>query len=337
MGCAWDVRGLGSIVLRSLKETQLTKRIIAVVGATGAQGGGLVRAILADKSRAFTPRAITRKPDSEKARELTKLGVEVVAADLDDIASITKAFAGAHGAFCVTSYWEHFSPEKELAQAKALAQAAKSAGVAHAIWSTLEDTRKRVPVEDPRMPTLKDKYKVPHWDAKGEADQYFVDAGVPTTMLKTSFYWDNLVNIGMGPKKGEDGKLVFVLPMADKKLPGMAVEDIGKCAYGVFKRDAELIGKTVGIAGEHLTGEQMATALSKVLGQPVAYKYVPPEIYRTYDILGADDLANMFQYNRDFEQEYCAARDVAFSRWLNPQLQTFAQWLSRNKSKIVAR
>lgn len=312
----------------------MSKKIIAVTGATGAQGGGLVRAILADKNGEYTPRAITRKPDGEKARELAKQGVEVVVADLDDVGSLTKAFAGAHGAFCVTNFWEHFSPEKELAQAKALADAAKSAGVAHAIWSTLEDTRKRVPLTDSRMPTLKEKYKVPHFDAKGEANYYFVDAGVPTTMLQTSFYWDNLVTFGMGPKKGEDGKLAFVLPMADKKLPGIAAEDIGKCAYGIFKRGAELIGKTVSIAGEHLTGEQMAAALSRALEQPVAYQYVPPEVYRTFGFPGADDLGNMFHYKRDFEQEYCASRDLAFSRSLNPELQTFAQFLAANKSKI---
>lgn len=311
----------------------MSKKIIAVIGATGAQGGGLVRAIVADKNGEFTARAITRKPDSENARALAKLGVEVVAADLDDTATLTKAFEGAYGAFCVTNFWEHFSAEKELAQAKSLAQAAKAAGVKHAIWSTLEDTRKLVPLTDSRMPTLKDKYKVPHFDAKGEANHYFVDAGVPTTLLQTSFYWDNLVTFGMGPKKGEDGKLAFVLPMADKKLPGIAVEDIGKCAYGVFKRPA-LIGKTVSIAGEHLTGTQMAEALSRALEQPVTYNYVPPEVYRTFGFPGADDLGNMFQYKRDFEKEYCAPRDVAFSRELNPELATFAQWLTANKSKL---
>jgi uncharacterized protein YbjT (DUF2867 family) len=312
----------------------MSKKIIAVVGATGAQGGSLVRAILADKTGDFVARAITRKPDSDKGRELAALGVEVVAADIDDVASLTKAFAGAHGAFCVTNFWEHMDADKELAQAKNLATAAKNAGVSHAIWSTLEDTRQKVPLDDARMPTLKGKWKVPHFDAKGEANHFFVDAGVPTTMLNTAFYWDNFVGFGMGPKKGEDGKLAFVLPMADKKLPGIAGEDIGKCAYGVFKRGAELIGKSVGIAGEHLTGEQMAAAMSKALEQPVVYKYVPPEIYRTFGFPGADDLGNMFQYKRDFEQEYCASRDVAFSRSLNPELQTFDQWLTRNKSKI---
>lgn len=311
----------------------MSKKIIAVTGATGAQGGGLVRAILADPRGEFAVRAITRKPSGDAARALAQQGVEVVAADLDDPASVEKAFAGAYGAFCVTNFWEHFSPEKELAQADALAHAAKAAGVRHAVWSTLDDTRKRVPLDDPRMPTLKDKYKVPHFDAKGEADHFFSDLGVPTTYLLTSFYWDNLIGFGMGPKKGADGKLAFVLPMADKKLPGIAAEDIGKCAFGVFSRP-NLIGKTVGIAGEHLTGEQMAAALGRALGQPVAYAYVPPEVYRTFGFPGADDLGNMFQYKRDFEAEFCGARDLAFSRSLNPQLQTFAAWLEKNAARI---
>lgn len=312
----------------------MTTKIIAVTGATGAQGGGLARAILNDRSGGFTVRAITRRPDSDHARALAALGAEVVTANLDDAPSLVKAFHGVHGAFCVTNFWEHFSAEKEIAQAHALADAAKAAGVAHAVWSTLEDTRKSVPLSDDRMPTLHGKYKVPHFDAKGESDAYFTSIGVPTTFLRTSFYWDNLVAFGMGPKRGPDGKLAFVLPMADQKLPGIAAEDIGRCAYGVFKRGNELIGKTVGIAGEHLTGEQMAAALSRALEQPVAYSYVPPEVYRTFGFPGADDLANMFQYNRDFSAEFCAQRSVEFSRSLNPALQTFATWLSTNKSKI---
>jgi len=311
----------------------MAKKTIAVVGATGAQGGGLVRAILADPSGGFAARALTRDPQSDKAKALAALGAEVVKADVDDPKSLARAFEGAHGAFCVTFYWDHFSPEKELAQARAMAQAAKDAGVKHAIWSTLEDTRKRVPLSDSRMPTLLGKYKVPHYDAKGEANHFFTELGVPTTLLNTSFYWDNLIHFGSGPKKGPDGKLAFVLPMGDKKLPGIAVEDIGRCAYGIFKRP-DLIGKTVGIAGEHLTGAQMAAALSKALGQEVVHNAVTPEVYRGFGFPGADDLGNMFQYKADFEAEYCGARDLAFSRSLNPQLQTFAQWLAANKDRI---
>src|SRR5262245_13357602 len=157
-------------------------KLIAVTGATGAQGGGLTRAILADPRGGFAVRAITRK--AAKARALAELGAEVVEADLDDPVSLHRAFDGAHGAFLVTNFWEHFSPEREIAQARNMAWAAREVGLEHVIWSTLEDTRKRVPLSDPRMPTLQERYKVPHFDGKGEADALF--EGLPVTYLLTS-------------------------------------------------------------------------------------------------------------------------------------------------------
>lgn len=310
------------------------KRIIAVVGATGAQGGGLVRAIMADPASGFTARAITRDVNSDKAKALAALGAEVVAANVDDAESLKKAFAGAHGAFCVTFFWDHFSPEKEMTQAKAMANAAKAAGVKHVVWSSLEDTRRWMSIDDSRMPTLQGKYKVPHFDAKGESDRHFMESGVPATILLPSFYWDNLIYFGMGPKKGPDGALGITMPMGDKKLPGIAAEDIGRCAFGIFKQGAAMAGRTVGVAGEHLTGDQMAAGLSKAIGQPVRYNDVPPEVYRGFGFPGADDLGNMFQFNRDFEADFCGARSLEASRALNPSLQSFEEWLSRNASRI---
>jgi len=310
------------------------KKIIAVVGATGAQGGGLVRAILSDPRGGFSARALTRHVNSDKAKALAKLGAEVVAADVDDVESLKRAFEGAYGAFCVTFFWEHFSPEKELAEAANMAQAAKHAGIQHVIWSTLEDTRKWVPLSDNRMPTLKGKYKVPHIDAKGEANHVFTDLGLPVTFLQTSFYWENFIYFGMGPKKGPDGKLAITLPMGDKKLPGIAAEDIGRCAYGIFKRGREFIGKTVSIAGEHLTGAQMAVALTKALGQEVRYNDVPPEVYRSFGFPGAEDLGNMFQFKRDFNEYFCGVRNLEVARGLNPALQSFDAWLAQNKAHI---
>lgn len=310
------------------------KKIIAVIGATGAQGGGLVRAILNDKQSGFTARALTRDVNSDKAKALAKLGAEVVAVDIDNEDSLKKAFAGAYGAFCVTFFWAHMKAEKEMAEAASMARAAKATGLQHVIWSTLDDTRKWIPLSDNRMPTLGGKYKVPHFDGKGEADKYFSQEGVPTTWLLTSFYWDNFIHFGLGPKKGPDGKLAITFPMGDKKLPGMAAEDIGKCALGIFKRGKEFIGKKVGIAGEHLTGAQMAAAFAKALGQEVRYNDVPPDVYRGFGFPGADDMGNMFQFKRDFNADYCAARDLKFSRSLNPALQTFEQWLAKNKSLI---
>jgi uncharacterized protein YbjT (DUF2867 family) len=310
------------------------KKVIAVVGATGAQGGGLVRAIVNDRNGPFTVRALTRDVHTDKASALAALGAELVAADVDDVESLKRAFAGAHGAFCVTFFWAHFSPEKELAEARAMAQAAKHAGVKHVIWSTLEDTRKWVPLGDNRMPTLQGKYKVPHFDGKGEANAVFTQAEVPTTFLLTSFYWENFIYFGMGPRKGPDGKLAITLPMGDAPLPGMAAEDIGKCAYGIFKKGSEYIGKTVGIAGEHLTGAQMASSLTRALGRDVTYNAVSPDVYRSFGFPGADDLGNMFQVNRDFAREFSGARSIDVARALNPSLQTFDAWLAQNKERI---
>jgi uncharacterized protein YbjT (DUF2867 family) len=310
------------------------KKIIAVVGATGAQGGGLVRAILADESGEFQARAITRDPTSEKAQALAAQGAEVVQADLDDPSSLERAFAGAYGAFCVTNFWEHFSPEKEGTQAENMARAAKAAGVKHAIWSTLEDTRRWIPLDDDRMPTLMESYKVPHFDGKGAADAAFAEAGPPTTNLLTSFYWDNLIHFGMGPQRGEDGVLGFNLPMGQEKLPGIAAEDIGRSAFGIFKGGSEFFGKTVGVAGEHLSGAQMAEVLTSELGEPVKYNAIPFDLYRSFDFDGADDLGNMFQFNHDFADGFRGARPVSETKGLNPSLQSFKEWVKANKERI---
>ncbi len=311
------------------------KKIIAVLGATGAQGGGLVRSILADKSGDFTARALTRDVNSDKAKALADLGAEVVAVDIDNYESLVKAFDGAYGVYAVTFFWDHLSPAKENAQAESIAKAAKAAGVKHIIWSTLEDTRKFIPLTDNRMPSLGNgKYKVPHYDGKGESNKYFTELNLPVTFLLTSFYWENFIYFGMGPKKGPDGKLAFTIPMGDKKLPGIAAADIGKSAYGIFKKGNEFIGKTVGISGGHLTGKQMADSFTKALGQQVVYNAVPFDVYRSFGFPGADDLGNMFQFKHDFEDYYCGARSLDFSKSINPSLQSFDKWLSENKAKI---
>jgi len=256
------------------------KPVVAISGATGAQGGGLARAILNDPASPFAVRALTRNPASAKARALAKLGAEVVEADVDDPSSVAKAFEGAYAAYCVTFFWDHFSPEREFAQASAMAHAAKKAGLEHVIWSTLEDTRKFVPLDDDRMPTLMGRYKVPHFDAKGEADAVFADLGLPVTYLLTSFYWDNFIHFGSGPVRDSSGRLVLTLPMGDRKLPGIAAEDIGGCAYGILKRGVEFRGARVGIASEHLTGEEMAAGLSEAIGEPVRYSPLPHSVFR---------------------------------------------------------
>jgi uncharacterized protein YbjT (DUF2867 family) len=314
--------------------TQSATKVIAVVGATGAQGGGLIRAILAHPDGGFSARAITRDPNSEKAQALAALGVEVVAGDLDDEASLVAAFTGAYGAYCLTNFWEHFSADKEIEQAGVLARATKAAGVSHVIWSTLEDVRDYVALDDDRMPTILGKYKVPHFDAKGEANHLFSDAGVPTTLLNTSFYWENLIYFGMGPQRGEDGRLSITFPLGDAKLAGIAAGDIGGCAYGVFAAGEKFIGQTVSIAGGHLSGAEMAASLSAALGEQVSYNAVTPDAYRAFGFPAAEELGNMFQFNAEFSDEYCAKRDLDATRALNPDLHSFDAWLAENASKL---
>jgi uncharacterized protein YbjT (DUF2867 family) len=310
------------------------KRIIAVIGATGAQGGGLVRAILADPERRFAARAITRKPDSEKAQALAALGAEVVAGDSDAPASLERAFAGAYGAFCVTNFWEHFSPERELAQAAALARATRRAGVSHVVWSTLEDTRRWVPLDDARLPTLMGKYKVPHFDAKGEADAIFAAEAAPTSYLLAAFYWDNFIHFGMGPRKGDDGSLVLALPLGGIKLPGIASGDIGGCAYGLFLRGTSTVGERVGIAGEVLSGAEMAATFARRLGRPVSFHDVPFDVYRGLGFPGAEDLGNMFQFQALLGEEFLRSRAVEPARALHPKLLSFDAWLAAHADRI---
>ena len=319
------------------------KKLIAVVGATGSQGGGLVRAILADAGQEFAVRALTRDPESAKAKELAAAGAEVVKADLDDEASVRKAFDGAYGAFVVTNYWAPRTPEEEAArtaaemeleQAANAARAAKDAGLEHVIWSTLEDTRPHFGEGD-RVPSVDDgRYKVPHFDAKGEANELFTQYGVPTTFLQTTFFYEAFT-MGTWPARDAEGELVLTLPMDEEPLSGIASEDIGKTALGIFKRGTEFVGRTVSIAGDHLTGKEYAAALTEALGEKVVYKPYTWDQFRQFGFPAAVEMANMFQFYAEDSDRFTGDRDLGLVRELNPELKSFADWLKDNKQRIT--
>ena len=329
-----------------------SKYTIVVVGATGAQGGGLVRAILEDGQ--FIARAITRNPDSDAAKELAAAGAEVVKADINVEDSIKEACKDCYGMFCVTlSDDENYTPEIEMKQAQNMANAAKlvndfslildlnnncyiypycrSCSLKHVIWSTMEDTRLLVPQDSIDIPTLNGKYKVPHFDIKGECDNFFAD--LPTTFLLPSFYWENFIEMQMGPTKYL-GKVYFSLPIADKRLAGISCTDIGRCALGIFKNPQHYIGKRIGISGDCLSLVQMAQIMSKVFDVKVIAHDMPVFQYRKLGFEGADDFANMFQFMQEFEPEFCGARIPDNARKLNRQMLTFEKWLEINKDKI---
>ena len=300
------------------------KKIIAVVGATGAQGGGLVRAILGDPSGGFAVRALTRDVNSEKAKELAKLGAEVVAADVDDVESLKKAFAGAYGAYCVTFFWAHFSPEKEIAEAAAMAQAAKDAGA-----------QARDLVHARGHPEVGAADRQPHADAAGQVQgrRTSTPRAKPTTSSRTSASRRRSCSrrstgttsstSARARRRARTARWRSRCRWATRSSPASPPRTSASAPTGSSRRGREYIGKTVGIAGEHLTGAQMAAALTKALGREVRYNDVSPDVYRSFGFPGADDLGNMFQFKRDFDDEYCGARSVEFSRSLNPGLQTF--------------
>ncbi|MBL8344136.1 MAG: NmrA family NAD(P)-binding protein [Rubrivivax sp.] len=306
--------------------------LIAVLGATGAQGGGTVRALL--EGGRFAVRALTRQPEGAAAQALRHAGAEVVHADLDDPATLRAAFAGAQGLFAVTPYWTHHSPEREFDQARHIAEAAAAAEVPHVVWSTQEDTRRWVPLEDERLPTLRGRWKVPHCDAKGAANTLFRERGVPTTLLTPSFFWENLIRYGMQPQRAADGRLIFMLPMGPLPLPGMAVADVGHIARAIFERPQRWIGKSLGVAGAHVDGVRMAAALARTLGEPVQHHSPRFAEVAALPFPGAAEMANMFRFLHDFNDEVRAMRPVAATRELHPGLLDFDAWLTLHGHRL---
>jgi uncharacterized protein YbjT (DUF2867 family) len=318
------------------------KKIIAVVGATGQQGSGLARAILADPDGPFVLRALTRSADSAAAKDLAAQGAEVVEASLDDEGSVRKAFEGAYGAFVVTNFWVQRTPEEEQARTRAqmeldqaaiAARAAKDAGLKHVVWSTLEDTRPHFDHLGSELPTLLDVYKVPHFDAKGEANAFFIDLGVPTTFLQTTFYYESFL-MGQGPHRDENGRLVLTNPMGDSVMALVASEDIGRTAYGIFLAGAKYIGRTVGLAGTHATGTELAELFTKVLGEKVDYRPPTHDEVRASGAPGAVEIANMFQFYADASEYFVGSRNLDLVRELNPRLKPLEEWLTEHKNEI---
>eukprot|EP00899_Mesostigma_viride_P027384 jgi/Mesvir1/7830/Mv11771-RA.1 len=302
-------------------------KVIAVFGATGGQGGSVAQVLLKDPS--FEVRALTRSVTSAKAKELEALGAKPAAADMDDVASLTAALQGAYGAFFVTNFWEHMDAEREIQQIKNLASAAKACNLSHVVNSTLEDTR-------PHMRQFDDcpdigPYKVPHFDAKGSMQNIVADS-VPTTHLLLPFFMDNFLTM-LKPAKGPDGQLAVSLPFPpNAKLAMIAREDIGRAVAAIFRKP-ELVGKTVGISSEQLTGPQIASIFSRVTGASITYVCIPYDVYAKLPFPGADDLANMFMFYDRCEEMFCKARDPAATAELaGGPLTSLEEYLTQHKS-----
>ena len=318
-----------------VKETS-EKKLIAVMGATGAQGGAVVEALL-KLSDQFEIRAITRTPESEKAKALAANGIEVVKADGDDEDSITRAFSNAYGAFLVTNFWSDMNMQHEMDQTKILQKAVIAADVKHVVLSTLEDTRLKIKEsgDADTWLVLDEKLQsyVPHYDGKGEVSKEFLASSAPTTLLYTSFYYDNFINFGMGPKRyAEDQPLVITFPTGDKPFFMNSLQDIGESVSAIFQ-DPSLINTHQGVAGSLHSGEEIADAFSKVLGVPVVFNAVDTATYASFGFPGAPELANMFRFFTSFKPDY---RSIEGSeKLLGRKTVALVDYIEQNKGAFL--
>ncbi|XP_057621950.1 nmrA-like family domain-containing protein 1 isoform X2 [Chionomys nivalis] len=289
------------------------RKIIAVFGATGAQGGSVARSILENKH--FAVRALTRDVTQKNALAFRDLGAEVVRCDLDDAASVEEALKGAHGAFVVTNFWDHLSKEKEVCQGKLVADIAKRLGLKHVVYSGLENVDR----------LSGGKLKVLHFDGKGEVEEYFWSIGVPMTSVRLAAYFENFLTMWK-PVKSPDGYYTLALPMGDVPMDGISVADVGAVVSSIFASPEEFVGKAVGLSAEALTIQQYADVLSRILGKDIRDAKITPEAYEKLGFPGADELANMFRFyhmkpNRDIKLTHC----------LNPKIRSFSQFISDNQ------
>ncbi|XP_075811986.1 nmrA-like family domain-containing protein 1 [Microtus pennsylvanicus] len=289
------------------------RKIIAVFGATGAQGGSVARSILENKH--FALRALTRDVSQKNALALRDLGAEVVRCDLDDAASVEEALKGVHGAFVVTNFWEHLSKEKEVCQGKLVADIAKRLGLKHVVYSSLENVDQ----------LSGGKLKVLHFDGKGEVEEYFWSIGVPMTSVRLAAYFENFLTMWK-PVKSPDGYYTLALPMGDVPMDGISVADVGAVVSSIFASPEEFVGKAVGLSAEALTIQQYADVLSRILGKDIRDAKITPEAYEKLGFPGADELANMFRF-----YHMKPNRDIKLTHRLNPKVRSFSQFISDNQ------
>lgn len=301
---------------------------VAVCGATGQQGGAVVKNLL--KSGKYQVRALTRKLEQPAVTSLRESGVEVVVADFDRPDSLRDAFSGCELAFVVTNFWEHMDAKREYRQGCNLMDAAESAGVTHLVWSTLEDTRKDKYLDN--IPYL-GEYKVPHFDEKGRITEYAKTKRFQRTDLYTSFYYENLLGLMKVKPETTDGVTVrnLYLPIGNRPIPMVSVNDIGRMVTVVF--DNGILGD-VGVSGDHLTGSQIATRLTEATGETFNYVKVEPDNYRQLGFPGCQDLANMFEFKCVHNGDFCHRRHLDQSKqYYNPEV--FRDWCEANREGLL--
>jgi uncharacterized protein YbjT (DUF2867 family) len=294
-------------------------KIITVFGATGNQGGSVIKHILADPtlSKEFKIRGITRDVSKPAAQALEKQGVEMKKADLDSKSSLTDVIRGAHTVFLVTNYWESAQYAVELQQGKNVVDVAKEEGVQHLIFSSLLSVTKTT---NGRLA------HVPHFDSKADIEEYIRQSGVPATFFLASYF---MSNFQMSIQKGADGSLTLALPVSkDAKFPLIDVaEDTGKFVKGIIKNRDSVLGKRIYGAADYYTPEQFLAQLEEVTGKKTNYMQIPGDVYKTFlpEFMAQEMLENHLfiespgYYNGDSLEESLALleeKPVSWKEWV---------------------
>lgn len=279
-----------------------SRRPIAVVGATGRQGGATVRALLAANAPV---RALVRRTDSAAASALAALGADIVAADFDDLDGLRAAFTGVAGVFAMTTPGHGQRVDVEVMHGHAIADAAAAAGVPHVVYSSVGGAERHT--------------GIPHFDSKRDVEEHLVARGLPTTFVRPVFFMDNFAQF-LTPTV-QDGTLTVRLPLPPGiPLQMIAVEDVGAVAAAAALDPERVAGGSVEIAGDELTGEQIAEAYRRRYDLPARYEPLPVEV------LGDDaDQRAMFEW---FAHPPAFRADFAATRALAPRTKTFPQWLA---------
>jgi uncharacterized protein YbjT (DUF2867 family) len=277
-------------------------KTVLVTGATGRQGGAVIRHML---PKGWRLRALTRNPTNQAAQELARQGVEVVQGDLEDPASLTAPLRGVYGVYSVQDFWA-VGAKREIAQGKNLADAAKKAGVQHFVYSSVGGAERNS--------------GIPHWETKWEIEKHIRSSGLPATVIRPAGYMENYYvdQVEIGILKG---KLADPI-RADKPYQTIATDDIGAFAALAFERPQEFIGKELEIAGSELTNPEAAKVFSRVLGKPVKFQKLPLPLLRL--VLGKEFYLMFRWFN-----EAGFKADIQGLRRAYPEvrLHTLEEWL----------
>jgi uncharacterized protein YbjT (DUF2867 family) len=278
------------------------QQTILVAGATGKQGGAVVRHLRDD---GFSVRALTRDPESDKARALRADGVDVVRGDLSERASLDPALEGVYGVFSMATPFEQ-GMDAEVRQGTTLGDAAKAAGVQHYVYSSVGGAERQS--------------GVPHFDTKWQVEEHLRSLDLPLTIVRPVYFFENFGGWGLQPNEGGEG-YTLAMPLApETTLQSVAVDDIGAFVARAFATPSESAGREFELAGDELSLAGYAAAISHDLGAPVGYFQVPWQAIKEQ----SEDIYLMYRY---FEREGYQA-DIAALRAEYPSLHTFAQWLA---------